>query len=78
MLIKLHEIKSYIAGRIEKLKKPFIQYDFDIVESVYADENSEPLDRNGAQGSFKIRLCDVIIALTLLLAVFSIFSRKDD
>ena len=67
-----------ISALIENLKKPFIQYDFDIIRSVHADEESEPVSQNGAKGSFKIRLLDVILALTVVVAILSLFSKNDD
>ena len=67
-----------IAALIEKLKKPFVQYDFDIIRSVHADEESEPVSQNGAKGTLKIRLLDVILALTAVVAIISLFSKNDD
>lgn len=89
MSIKLNEIKEFALSKanclknkllcgVEKLSKPHVKYDFDIVESVYADEGSEPIQQNSTKGSIKIRLCDIIIALTFILAIFSIFSKNDD
>lgn len=67
-----------ISKFIEMLKKPFVKYDFDIVRSVHADEDSEPIAQDGAHGSFKIRLLDVVLALTFIVAIISIFSKNDD
>lgn len=89
MSLKINEIKEFAASKannlkniflcgIERLSKPHVKYDFDIVESVYADEESEPIQQNSTKGSIKLRLCDIIIALTLIFAVFSIFSKNDD
>lgn len=89
MSIKLNEIKEFAASKanslknkflcgVERLSKPHVKYDFDIVESVYADEDSEPIQQSSTKGSINIRLCDIIIALTFILAVFSIFSKNDD
>lgn len=89
MSLKINEIKEFAAQKanslknrffrgIERLSKPHVKYDFDIVESVYADEESEPIQQNSTKGSIKIRLCDIIIALTFILAVLSIFSKNDN
>ena len=89
MSLKFSEIKSFILGikdklagnvnaYISKFKKPFIKYDFEVVESIHADEDSEPISQNATKVSFKIRLFDIIVALTFVFAIFSIFSKKDD
>ena len=67
-----------ISKCIEMLKKPFVKYDFDIVRSVHADEDSEPIAQDGAHGSFKIRLLDVVLALTFIVARVSIFSKNEE
>lgn len=67
-----------ISQFIEMLKKPFVKYDFDIIRSVHTDEESEPVSQNGARGSFKIRLLDVVLALTFIVAIISIFSKNED
>ena len=67
-----------ISKFIEMLKKPFVKYDFDIIRSVHTDEESEPVSQNGARGSFKIRLLDVVLALTFIVAIISIFSKNED
>ena len=67
-----------ISQFIEMLKKPFVKYDFDIVRSVHADEDSEPIAQDGAHGSLKIRLLDVVLALTFIVAIVSIFSKNED
>ena len=67
-----------VAAFIEKLKKPFVKYDFDIIRSVHADDESEPVSQNGVKGSFKIRLIDVILALTFIVAIISIFSKDEE
>ena len=67
-----------ISDIIEKLKKPFVKYDFAGVQSVYSDDESEPLTKRSANGSLKIRLLDVILALTFIVAIISIFSKNDD
>ena len=89
MSIKINELKEFAAAKtssiknkllcgVERLSKPHVKYEFDVVESVYADEDSEPIQQNSTKGSIKIRLCDIIIALTFILAIFSIFSKNDD
>ena len=89
MSLKINEIKEFAANKadsvknkllcgIERLSKPHVKYDFDIVESIYADEDSQPIQQNSTKGSIKIRLCDIIIALTFIFAIFSIFSKNDN
>ena len=67
-----------ISKCIEMLKKPFVKYDFDIIRSVHTDEESEPVSQNGAKGSLKIRLLDVILAFTFVVAIIALFSNNDD
>ena len=72
------KIADVVSPYVEKLRKPFVKYDFSIVESVHVDEDSEPIEQNVEEGSFKIHLFDIVVALTFLLAIFSIFSKNDD
>lgn len=74
----LSKAAGVVSPYIEKLRKPFVKYDFSIVESVHVDEDSEPIEQNVEEGSFKIHLFDIVVALTFLLAIFSIFSKNDD
>lgn len=71
------KIKDFFSSIIERAKKPYVKYDFTVVKECHSDGEEAPDSASETKGSVKIRFSDVIIALTFIAMVVSIFKKKN-